>query len=61
MYYSNSSSISCLKKNAPKIIDTIKINGKYFDASMVKEKALIAVSSSAIASILMAIGAVILF
>lgn len=60
MYYSDSSTVCCLQKKAPKIVDTIKINGKYFDVSMVKEKALI-VSSSAIVSILMIIGAVILF
>ena len=61
MYHSVSSSTACLQRNDPKIIDTIRIHGKYFDASMVKEKALIALTSSAIVSGLTAIGAMIIF
>ncbi len=60
MYYSGSST-TYLNKNGPKIVDTIRINGKYFDASKVRERILIVVSSSAIISALMAIAAFIIF
>ena len=60
MHYSDSSTAVCLRKKAPKIVDTIRINGKYFDASMVREKALLALTSSAVVSAIMAIAALII-
>ncbi len=61
MYYSGDSSTAYLHKNNPKIVDTIRINGKYFDASKVKEKVLLLISSSVIISGLTAIGAILIF
>ncbi len=61
MYYSGYSSTACLHKNGHKIVDTIRINGKYFDVSKVKERVLLVVTSSAIVSALMAIAAIIIF
>ena len=45
---------------ARNIVDTIRINGKYFDASMVREKALLALTSSALVSAIMGIAALII-
>ena len=59
MYYTGYSSAVSYNKKAPKIVDTIRIHGKYFDVSKVKERVLILVSSSAIICALMAIGAII--
>ncbi len=61
MYYSGSSSMAYLHKNGPKIVDTIRINGKYFDVTKVRERVLIVVSSSVIISTLMAVGTIIIF
>ncbi len=61
MYYSSSTTTNCLHKDMPKIVNTIRINGKYFDAAMVKERVLIALSASAVISVVTAICAVILF
>ena len=61
MYNSDFSSTAFMQKNDPKIVNTIKINGKYFDVSKIKEKALIALTSSAIASAILAILANIIF
>ncbi len=61
MYNSGSYSTAYLHKNGPKIVDTIKINGKYFDVSKVKERVIIVISSSTIISALMFIGVYIMF
>ena len=59
--YSSSSSTCYYHKNAPKIINTIKIHDKYFDVSAVKEKAIMIASASAIVSSIFAVFAFIVF
>ena len=61
MYSSEFTSPALLQKKCPKIVNTIKINGKYFDSSKVKEKALFALTSSAIISAVLAVLASIIF
>ena len=61
MYQSHSTSAIYLHRNAPKIVDTIRINGKYFEVSKIKDRIWRVATFSAIASALMAIGAMILF
>lgn len=61
MYSSEFSSTTLLQKKCPRIVNTIKINGKYFDSSKIKEKALFAVTSSAIVSAVIAVLASIIF
>ncbi len=58
----SSSSLTCYyHKNSPKVINTIRIHDKYFDASAVKEKVIMIASASAIVSSLFAAFAVIIF
>lgn len=59
--YDSSTSTICYQKNSPKIVDTIKIHGKYFDASMVKEKALLLGMISALTGALITLGALNIF
>ena len=61
MYSSDFSSPTLMQKKCPKIVNTIKINGKYFDSSKIRDKALFVLTYSAIASAALTVLASIIF